>query len=64
MLSCHLSTTHGGGYTVSFFMLDIKQTVNTSFMVFGLTRLGIEPESTTVLVANALSTLPLIGYNY
>ena len=30
------------------------------FLVFGLTRRGIEPES-TVLVANALSTRPQIG---
>ena len=30
------------------------------FIVFGLTRLGIKPES-TVSVADALSTRPLIG---
>ena len=32
------------------------------FIVFGMTRPGIEPES-TVSVADALSTRPLIGYN-
>ena len=32
------------------------------FIVFGLTRLGIEPES-TVSVADALSTRPLIGHS-
>ena len=34
--------------------------MNINFIVFGLTRLGIEPGS-TVLVADALSTRPLIG---
>ena len=32
------------------------------FMAFGLTRPGIEPES-TASVADALSTRPLIGYS-
>ena len=34
--------------------------MNTNFVVFGLTRPGIEPES-TASVADALSTPPLIG---
>ena len=36
--------------------------MNTNFLVFGLTRLGIKPES-TISVADALSTRPLIGIN-
>ena len=40
-------------------MLNSKQeSYNTNFSVFGLTRPGIEPES-TVSVADALSTQPL-----
>ena len=34
--------------------------MNTNFIVFGLTRQGIEPES-TASVADAISTRPLIG---
>ena len=37
--------------------------MNTIFIVFGLTRSGVEPES-TVSVADALSTRPLIGVNH
>ena len=37
--------------------------MNTNFAVFGLTRLVSEPKS-TVSVADALSTWPLLGYVY
>ena len=58
----HLSTTHGGGFTLSLFNVERQagKLWIPIFIVFGLTRLGIEPES-TVSVADALSTRPLIG---
>ena len=59
----HLSTTHVGGFTLSLWLLNVKQgsCEYLVFIVFGLTRLGIEPESTTS-VADAISTWPLISY--
>ena len=48
----------------SFLSLNAKQeSCKYQFLVFGLTRPGIEPES-TVSVADALSTRPLIGFAY
>ena len=57
----HLSTTHGGGFTLSLFNAERqagKQWIPI-FLVLGLTRPGIEPE-TTISVADGLSTRPLI----
>ena len=55
----HLSTTQGEGFTLSLF-LDERQTLSWEyqFLVFGLTRPEIEPES-TVLVADILFILLL-----
>ena len=63
--SCHLLTCqqHVGGFTLSLWLLNVKQgsfKYQPLFIVLGLTRLGIEPESTTS-VADALSTWPLIS---
>ena len=57
----HLFTKHNGGFPLSLLMLNVKsrKAVNTNFLVFGLTRPGMEPRS-TVLVAGSLSTRPLI----
>ena len=61
--TAHLSTTHGGGFTLSLLVLNVKQeSWEYQFLVFGLTQPGIEPES-TARVADALSTRPLIGIN-
>ena len=58
----HLSTTHGGGFTLSLLIAERQagKLWIPIFIVFGLTRPGIEPES-TASVADALSTRPLIG---
>ena len=56
-----LSTTHGRGFTLSLLLLNVKLGI-AIFMVFGLTGPRIEAES-TVSVADALSTRPLIGIN-
>ena len=52
----HLFTTHDGGLTLTFLLLNVKQIScqYQYFVVFGLTRPGIKPES-TVSVADALS---------
>ena len=39
----------------------MQEAVNTNFIVFGLIRLGIEPNLTTVALADALSILALNG---
>ena len=62
----HLSTTHGAWRVHTVPLIAERQAgklCTPIFMVFGLTRLGIEPES-TVSVENALSTRPLIGHNF
>ena len=52
----HLSTTHGGGFTLTLLKLNVKQdAVNTSFIVSGMNRPGIEPEP-TLSEANGLNT--------
>ena len=45
--SCHLSTTHSGGFTLSLFNAEHQagKLRIPIFLVFGLTRPGIEPES-------------------
>ena len=59
----HLSTTHGEKFTLSLFIAELQagKLQIQNFIVFGLTRRGIEPES-SVSVTDALCTLLLIGY--
>ena len=53
----YLSTTHGGGFTLSLLELNVKQgsCEYQSFLVFGLSQPGIEPVF-TVAVADVLFT--------
>ena len=52
--AAHLSIAHGGGFTLSFFIVE-RQAVNTNFIVFGLIiRPEIDPEC-YVAVADAPS---------
>ena len=60
--SCHLSTTHGRGFTLSLLIAE-RQAWKLSipiFIVFGLTPPEIKPKS-NVSVTDAVSTRPLIG---
>ena len=52
---CHLSTTHGGGFTLHLFNAEryARKLWVPIFIVFGLMRLGIEPNS-TVSIADAV----------
>ena len=71
--SCHLSTTLGGGFTLSLLMLNSflpfysKEAVNTRFYSPWFDRPGFEPES-TASVADALFTRPCsfvkVGVNH
>ena len=45
-LMSYIATTYGAGFTLSHKMLNTKQeNCKYQFLVFGLTRPGIEPES-------------------
>ena len=59
----NLSTTHGGGFTLTLSMLEsqARKLQTPTFVVFGLTRPEIEHWS-IVLGGDALSTRQLIGY--
>ena len=59
----HMSTTHGEDFSLSLLLLNVKQESCKYhfFIVFGVTRPGIEPDS-TVSVADALSIRPLMGF--
>ena len=61
----HMSTTHSGGFTLSLLIAERQagKLCIPMFMVVGLTRPGIESVS-SVAVADALSTRPLIGFTY
>ena len=59
--SYHFFTTTIDVLHSPFLLVSVKEeSCEYTIFVFGLTRLGIEPQS-TVSVADALSTLPLIG---
>ena len=59
----HLSTTHGGGFTLTLSMHEsqARKLQIPTFVVFGVTRLEIQPWS-IVSVRDVLSTRQLIGY--
>ena len=55
----HENVVRSVGSTLLFSVLNVEQqSMNNDFVVFGLSRRGIEPES-TVSAADALSTRPL-----